>query len=112
MSRGTFDDDFTSKYGFGDGEGVEDRDFRARKYLVKALKARPDMKGIRVMEYNRPGLHNPCLIILMKDEKGKTDKQLLASSAIEIPLPDSVNEDIADMVWTAYNKTEPRRGKR
>jgi hypothetical protein len=61
MATGTWED-FKHKHGFNDGEGVEPRDFEARTGLVQMLNDHKAMKaaGLHALEYDRPGLHNPC----------------------------------------------------
>ncbi len=67
MATGTWED-FTDKYGFSDGEGVEHRDFEARTRLVEMLNDHEAMNaaGLHALEYDRPGLHNPCLVVVVK----------------------------------------------
>ena len=59
MATGTWED-FTDKYGFSDGEGVEQRDFEARARLVEMLNHHEAMKaaGLHALEYDRPGLQS------------------------------------------------------
>jgi len=77
MATGTWED-FTDKYGFSDGEGVEQRDFEARARLVEMLNDHEAMKaaGLHALEYDRPGLHNPCLVVVVKGQ-AKAAKELL-----------------------------------
>ena len=67
MARGTFDD-FTSKYGFTDGETLEERDFLAREYLIKSLNK--VLKNQVAVPFDRPGVHNACLILFLKKRRG------------------------------------------
>jgi hypothetical protein len=78
MARGTWED-FTNKYGFGDGEQVEERDFLARKHLLNLLNdtALFKSRGVRAIGYDRPGMHNSCLVILLPNPDGKNDADLL-----------------------------------
>lgn len=109
-------DDFTSKYGFGDGEQLEDIDFAARTLIVERLNQLPEFhnQGIRAVAYDRPGLHNACLIVLLPALDGKSDDELLElwqnGTLTEVELPecevdDPDNEgfwDIHDIVIEAY----------
>jgi hypothetical protein len=67
MARGNLDD-FTNKFGFNDGESVENRDFTARDQLVKLLNAH--LTDYVLAPYDRPGCHNACLIICYKKIPG------------------------------------------
>ena len=100
-------DDFTSKYGFSDGETVEQRDLQARKRLVRQLNQLPEFKELRSVEYDRRGVHNPCLVIILPNPNGKGDEELLAdwrSRKIEdCDLPDG-DYDIYELVCEAYEE--------
>ena len=113
MAIGSWED-FNSKYGFCDGETLEDRDFRARGHLVRMFNKHPAMKKARVraIEYDRPGVHNSCLAILLPNPEGKSDKQLeeewLAGKIKACDLP-SGNFDLGGMIDKAYAKAGRRR---
>jgi len=79
MATGTWDD-FTDKYGFCDGASVERCDFEARSTLVEVLNGHAAMKaaGLQAFEYDRRGLHNPCLLVVVKGQ-GKSAAELLTS---------------------------------
>jgi hypothetical protein len=106
MATGTWDD-FTDKYGFRDGASVESRDFEARSTLVEVLNDHGAMKaaGLQALEYDRPGLHNPCLLIVVKGH-GKSAAKLLSSwlaGEIETEsLPDELEIEISELVAEAY----------
>ena len=106
MATGTWED-FTDKYGFGDGERVEQRDFEARASLVEMLNDHEAMKaaGLHALEYDRPGLHNPCMVVVVKGQ-AKAAKELLelwlAGEINEVPLPDQVEREIASFLTEAY----------
>src|SRR4029077_12383919 len=106
MATGTWDD-FTDKYGFCDGASVEPRDFEARSTLVEVLNDHGAMKaaGLRALEYDRPGLHNPCLVVVVKGY-GKSATELLTSwlggEIEEEQLPDEVELEISEVVAEAY----------
>lgn len=67
MAIGSWSDDFREKYGFSDGATCEDRDFEARALIVKAVNNLPAFKKAKVkaIEFDRPGMHNPCMILLV-----------------------------------------------
>jgi hypothetical protein len=106
MATGTWED-FTSKYGFSDGASVEPRDFEARAKLVDMLNDREAMKtaGLRALEYDRPGLHNPCLLVVV-ERRAKSDAELLKSWLVgeieEARLPDELELAISELVAEAY----------
>ena len=107
MATGTCDD-FTDKYGFRDGASVEPRDFEARSTLVEMLNDHAAMKAARLQafEYDRPGLHNPCLLVVVKGQ-GKSAAELLTSwragEIEEAPLPDELEPEISELVAEAYD---------
>lgn len=106
MARGTWED-FTSKYGFSDGASVEPRDFAARAKLVEMLNDHEVMKtaGLRALEYNRPGLHNPCLLVLVEGRaKSNTEslKSWLAGEIGKAPLPGELELTASQLVAEAY----------
>jgi hypothetical protein len=107
MATGTWED-FTNKYGFRDGASAESRDFEARSTLVEVLNDHGAMKtaGLQALEYDRPGLHNPCLIVVVKGQ-GKSAAELLTSWLVgeieEAPLPDELELEISEFVAEAYD---------
>ena len=104
-------EDFRSKYGFSDGASIRAQDRAARAILVNVLNARPEMKaaGVRAITYDRPGLHNNCLIVTVCDGAGMTDEQLrtLWLGGIGGAALPSLNVAIDDLVREAYNATVP-----
>lgn len=110
MARGNWDD-FQSKYGFNEGAATEARDWRVRDILCGLLNARAEMKtaGVRAIAYDRAGMHNACLVLLLKAVEGKTDEQLLAewqgSADAAIELPD-LEVEIDQLVEEAYDADE------
>ena len=58
-------EDFCSKYGFGDGGAIPTDAEKARQVYVRAVNAKAAELGsnCRVIPYNRPGMHNPWIII-------------------------------------------------
>lgn len=106
MATGTWED-FTDKYGFRDGASVESRDFEARSMVVEMLNDHAAMKaaGLQAFEYDRPGLHNPCLVVVVKGQ-GKSAAELLtewlAGEIEEASLPDELELEISELVAEAY----------
>jgi hypothetical protein len=108
MARGTWDD-FADKWGFSDGAGIEGRDFQARSIIISKLNKLPEFKQshIRAVAYDRPGVHNACLIILLSNPENKTDDQLLAEwqanklESVQLP---SGDYDIENIVFEAYEE--------
>jgi hypothetical protein len=84
-------EDFTSKYGFNDGAAIDGRDYEAREVLIQLINARQECRdaGITAVAFDRPGLHNPCLIEI-RNADGVVD------------LPEAVSIDIDAMVVDAY----------
>lgn len=101
-------EDFTSKYGFDDGAALETRDFEARSRLVHLLNEHPAMKsaGLRALEYDRPGLHNSCLVIVVPAH-GKGDSELLRLRAenkiADVALPNDVELALSELLSDAYS---------
>jgi hypothetical protein len=110
MARGVWDD-FTEKYGFGDGAGIEQRDFDARAIIISKLNSLPEFKTnrVRAVAFDRAGVHNPCLIILLPNPDGKPDDQLLAdwiaNKVDEVKLPEG-DCDIEELVYESYEELE------
>ncbi len=110
MARGVWDD-FTDKWGFSDGNSVEQRDFDARAIIISKLNGLPEFKAsnVRAVAYDRPGVHNPCLITLLPNPDGKPDDQLLADwiankiEAVQLPEGDY---DIEELVYESYEELE------
>ena len=108
MARGTWND-FTTKYGFDDGAQTEGRDYRARDAIVEALNNLPAFKegNIRAVGYDRPGMHNSCLILLLDMGSGDmTDEELtkryLTNEDIhEVDLPEG-DYELEEIIAEAY----------
>ncbi len=106
MATGTWED-FTDKYGFSDGASVEQSDFEARARLVERLNDHEVMKsaGLRALEYDRPALHNPCLVVVVEGQPKPAEELLklwLAGEIKEVPLPDELELAISELVAEAY----------
>ena len=107
MATGTWED-FTDKYGFSGGACVEQRDFEAGARLVEMLNDHEVMKSRArsPAEYNRPGLHNPCLVVVVEGQPKPTEELLklwLAGEIKEVPLlPDELELAISELVAEAY----------
>jgi len=65
---------FTSKWGFGDGEMSEPIDFTARDLLVEEINKALDAVGepIIVIKHDRFGMHNSCMAIVVKKVEQNT----------------------------------------
>ncbi len=61
-------DQFTTKWGFGDGEMSEPLDFTARDLLVEEINKALDAvaEPVIVAGYDQPGLHNACMIVIFE----------------------------------------------
>ena len=60
-----FWDDMQNKYGFSDGEAVPDGAEVYRAVYIRAVNALAEQLGstVRAVAYDRPGVHNWCLIL-------------------------------------------------
>lgn len=108
MARGNWDD-FSDKYGFSEGARADDTDFQARKHLCGLLNKRPEFQAakVRAIEFNRPGMHNPCLIVLLPALSDKNDAELLqmfhaGEIKAKAPLPDIEDAEMERMIAEAY----------
>lgn len=107
MALGSWED-LTSKWGFNEGASAESRDYEARSLIVAELNEMTGVKAakIRMVEYDRPGLHNSCLILILPNTKDRPDAELLAlwkaGKVEEVELPVSVSEVINEVVSEAY----------
>jgi hypothetical protein len=101
-------EDFSDKYGFDDGEVTEDRDYAARDYLIRMLNASESFKGegIRAVAFDRPGMHNSCMIVLLNKSKDLNDAGLLKNwmrnKLEEASIPDGFWDELNDMIASAY----------
>lgn len=79
-------DEMRTKYGFQDGEMVPPDAWAARRVLVEAINAYlgPD-SPVEAYEYDRPGVHNWCLILYRDKRTGK-----------DVSEPDGVEEFVRD----------------
>lgn len=61
--------------------------------------------GLQALEYDRPGLHNPCLVVVVKGQ-GRSAAELLTSWVAgeieEAPLPHELAPEISELVAEAY----------
>jgi hypothetical protein len=82
-------DEMNSKNGFDDGAAVPQEAWTAREVYVRALNAVAAHKGskVRAIAWDRPGVHNPCLI--MQVPAAFFDKlspeQVLAKEELKLP---------------------------
>lgn len=63
--------DMLTKYGFGDGEAVPDNAEIYRTVYIFAINhiAEKFDSKVRVVAYDRPGMHNWCMIVMVSKEK-------------------------------------------
>jgi len=106
MATGTWED-FTNTYGFSDGARVEQRDFEARGRLVEMFNDHAVTKsaGLRALEYDRPGLHNPCLVVVVEGQAKPPEelpKLSLAGETNEVPLPADLKLALSESMAEAY----------
>jgi hypothetical protein len=100
--------DFTSKWGFNEGASTESRDYEARASIVAELNEMTGVKAakVRTVEYNRPGFHNSCLILILPNPADRSDAELLAAwktgDLQEVELPASVLELVDEIIAEAY----------
>lgn len=106
MARANWDD-FTSKWGFEEGATLEDRDFEARSRLVQSLNDEPAIQKaeLRAVAYDRPGLHNCCMILVLP-ARGQSDDELLSlwrqQAISERPLPPGL--ELNEFIAAAYEE--------
>jgi len=109
MARGTWED-FNSKWGFTDGGGLEDRDFQARTILVRNLNKALKPHKITVVEFDRGGCHNSCIVVVLPNPDNKKPDELLEAwqsdndHLQEVNLPDGIDPD--EFVAEAYNELD------
>jgi hypothetical protein len=107
MAIGTWED-FTSKWGFNEGASTEIRDYEARALIIAELNEMTGVRAakIRAIEYNRPGFHNSCLILILPNPEGRSDADLVtawkANKLEVVDLPLSVSAVINEVVVEAY----------
>jgi len=118
MARGSWDD-FTSKWGFGDGACSEDRDFRARDKIVSKLNADPGFQREKVtaVAWDSTGSHNACFVLLFPNPDGLSAEELVAAwegdrikETDEMPDLEGEYEygdGIGGLIGEAYDKIEP-----
>lgn len=118
MATGTWED-FTDKYGFEDGATTDQIDFLARSHIVEALNTHPDMLAAKVtaVEWDRPGMHNGCFILLFKNPDSLQAAELLkrwldapghTGNDLEAPLPDNI--EISEIISEAYAEAQEDNG--
>lgn len=60
-------EDMRSKGGFGDGDNVSNSHFNIRSVYITTLNHLANKLGsnVRAVAWDRPGMHNPCMIVLI-----------------------------------------------
>jgi hypothetical protein len=109
MARGSWDDDFSSKWGFNDGASSEHRDFLARDKIVEKLNALPEFQAAKVtaVAYNRPGCHNSCMVLLCPNPDGLSPEALIEARGPLCGLPEGVDhEQLDEIIHEAYDEVD------
>lgn len=101
--------DFSSKHGFDDGDKVTDLDVQARNRIVAVLNVELKGHGVTAVGYDRPGLHNYCLILILPNpdsaSPGKLRKRFFKEPDFhEVPLPDTTAKRIEEIIAAAYER--------
>lgn len=70
-------EEMTSKYGFSDGDAIPNGAEQYREVYVTAINAlaRAKESKVRAYAYNRPGMHNWCLILFVDQSIGEIDAE-------------------------------------
>jgi hypothetical protein len=88
-------DEMLDKYGFSDGEAVPDGAAEHRAAYVFAVNAIAEENGskFRVVDYDRPGCHNWCMIMFEPDTNKMLDVAMrhAIDSATELGVDDFVH---------------------
>jgi hypothetical protein len=107
MRYGTWSD-FTSKYGFGDGDLVKKRDVKARNRIVAMLNEALNGRGITAVAYDRSGLHDYCLVLILPNRNAAPPQKLLERSLSghlqEVQLPPDI--EIETIIKKAYRQVQ------
>ena len=112
MSRGSIND-FTSKYGFDDGGSTEPRDYQARDAICRGLNKL--MRDHVAIPFDRPGMHNPCLIIFAARKDGVSPEQHLRAmvdcnenaALPSVALRDLPRDfDVSDLIQECYDEID------
>ena len=109
MARGSWNDDFSSKWGFNDGASSEHRDFLARDRIVEKLNALPEFHAAKVtaVAYDRPGCHNSCMVLLFPNPDGLSPEALIEARGDLCGLPEGVDrEKIDEITHEAYDEVD------
>ncbi len=82
--------DMNDKYGFNDGQAIPAEAEIARKVYVTALNAVAANKGskVRAIAWDRPGVHNGCLIVMVALTFFNTLSPGQVAGEVPVNLPD------------------------
>jgi hypothetical protein len=107
MAHGSWED-FTSKWGFNEGASTEDHDYEARALIVAELNEMTGVKAakIRTVEFDRPGFHNSCMILILPNPEDRSDAELLLAwktgELKQVELPASVSDLVNEIIEEVY----------
>ena len=81
-------DEFISKYGFGDGDHLPPDCWETRTAMVRLINAAAEQLGSdrRVAEYDRPGMHNSCMVLIVPkepDDETSAEQEADADDALD-----------------------------
>lgn len=91
-------EDFNSKYGFSDGDATPPDAVAQREVYVTILNALAEKlnSAVRVAKYDRPGMHNYCLILTIPKEdlteNGEASERFFKSGAVEPAFDEPMQE--------------------
>jgi len=116
MARGAWDD-FTSKWGFSEGLLVEEADYQVRDLICQKLNEHPAIRAgnSRAVPWNRPGVHNSCMILHFPNPDGKTDEALVKAwqngqleecSLPDLSDPDFPDDGLEELIGEAYDEVQ------
>ena len=102
-------DEMGDKFGFSDGEALPPDVWKHREVYVKIINALAESRGsgIRVVCFDRGGVHNPCMVLLV-EKKYVNDPDILAGTKStdwegmgipegqDEPMPDDILGNILD----------------
>jgi hypothetical protein len=61
--------------------------------------------GLRALAYDRPGLHNPCMVVVVEGQAKPSEELLklwLVGETNEVPLPADLELALSELMAEAY----------